>query len=143
MIGISSSVKREDVEKIEEPDFSVTMENIGRLMLESVEKNFRVGGRPTKWPSKKNGQPSYLIKTGKLFWSIHSTTGKDFARVETGSRSEIPYIFVHQYGTPPQPQRQYMMLQNEDTERFKKMISFEILSNITQKPTLPPTTGVF
>ena len=64
------------------PDFSEyspkdAWQEIAQNLEASIKKNFVDGGRP-KWMPKKDGTPSNLFKSGKLFSSIvHGSTEED------------------------------------------------------------------
>lgn len=105
------------------PDFSKfpiddEMQGIAYYMEGSLKRNFAEGGRP-KWANKKDGSPSYLFKTGKLFGSIVSgyTKGAEaWAGIE--NTASVPYAFAQNFGYAPRNlvARQFVMFQKEDEE---------------------------
>lgn len=103
--------------------FANSFDKIAKHLETSIKTNFAEGGRPEKWEAKKDGSPSYLAKSYKLFGTMGSESGDDFA--SAGAMSMLPYSFVHQYGFDGMkkngvymrmPQRQYVMFQDEDIE---------------------------
>lgn len=86
------------------------LEEIGQLMVRSVRKNFREGGRPKKWPKSKRaeGGRSTLVKSGHLMRSVHARM--EARRVLIGPNRV--YARIHQFGnvirqTPTTKQRKY------------------------------------
>lgn len=86
------------------------LEGIGQLMVRSVRKNFREGGRPKKWPkSKRAGENrSTLVKSGHLMRSVHARV--EATRVLIGPNRV--YGRIHQLGgvikqIPTPRQRKY------------------------------------
>lgn len=92
------------------------LEEIGGLMVRSVRRNFREGGRPKKWPkSQRAGERrSTLVKDEHLMRSVHAKV--EATRVLIGPHRE--YARIHQYGskglrggvikqTPTAKQRKY------------------------------------
>lgn len=70
--------------EIPEVNDEMPMESIADSMLESVQMNFMLGGRPDPWPMKHRNETP-LVATGKLYNSLTKTSGKDFAQVEVPS----------------------------------------------------------
>ena len=110
-------------------DFTPPMQKIAEYMRESVELNFRMGGRPVKWPPLKRGGPSFLYKTGALYNSIRHQWNDREAVVEAGRG--LRYAFIHQYGGAIRggymPQRQYMMFQDDDIPVIRQMIADHVI----------------
>ena len=86
------------------------LEEIGQLMVRSIRKNFREGGRPKKWPkSKRAGENrSTLVKSSHLMRSVHARV--EARRVLIGPNKI--YARIHQLGgiikqTPTAKQRKY------------------------------------
>jgi len=85
-------------------DLSRGMKLIAALVLASVQRNFEVGGRPSKWaalkPStlkkRKSGGGPLVVNgfAGGLLGSIHSETTATTATVGT----DKVYAAVHQFG---------------------------------------------
>ena len=53
------------------------MAAVGNLVVKSVRRNFREGGRPNKWPESKKPKGKTLIGTGALMKSIHYELDND------------------------------------------------------------------
>jgi phage gpG-like protein len=53
------------------------MAAVGNLVVKSVRRNFREGGRPNKWPESKKPKGKTLIGTGALMKSIHYELDSD------------------------------------------------------------------
>ena len=103
-------------------DFSETMRKAAGIAYESVMETLYSGGRPTGWAAKKNGQPSFLRKTGALYGAIRKQSDdKSFA--VSISKGEIPYAFAHQFGYAPRNlrARAYMVFQDEDKKQIQAL----------------------
>ena len=127
------------------------METIGDLAAESIQKNFAVGGRPGKWKALKYRSGSPLRDSGVLMNSIAAGpatasvvqvgTGEKYAAIHNFGGSTGPRVIrpkkgkalfwpgaahpvkeVHHPGSVI-PQREFMLLQKEDIELFKKMLA--------------------
>jgi len=69
---------------------------VAQILLKSIRKNFREGGRPKKWkPSSRVGSGhKTLIGTSLLMKSIQSFANTKFARISTNKI----YAPIHHYG---------------------------------------------
>jgi phage gpG-like protein len=108
--------------------FANSFDKISKHLETSIKMNFAEGGRPTKWKTKKNGEPSHLFIDGTLFDSIGSDFGEDFA--EAGAMSLLPYSFAHQFGYSPRnlPPREYVMFQQEDIDFAINTLGTDLLT---------------
>ena len=106
------------------PDFSKfnldgTFDKVSKHLETSIKRNFAEGGRPNTWALKKDGTPSHLFKTGKLFGSITSgfTKGVEaWAGIENAAN--VPYAFAQNFGYAPRNlvAREFVLFQKEDEE---------------------------
>jgi len=93
-------------------------EEIGEIVLVSVQDNFDAGGRPKKWPALKKRQGKPLQDTGRLLNSITKRVTSRSAEVGTN----VVYAATHNYGRDHIPQREFMLLQDEDREDIREAI---------------------
>jgi phage gpG-like protein len=109
---------------IEAWDFTDAMKDCARYMWQSVMENFDSGGRPQSWVAKKNGEPSYLFKSGHLRSSIDYESTKDSFKVFV-DKGTVPYCFAHQFGYMQRnlKARPYMVFQEEDREFLQSMFA--------------------
>lgn len=70
---------------------------VGNLVVKSVKRNFREGGRPDKWTPSNKTKGKTLIGTGTLQRSIHYKVDDDESGVTimTGPQK---YAAIHQFG---------------------------------------------
>jgi phage gpG-like protein len=101
--------------------------DLGLLLEESVRWNFRVGGRPQKWPasSRADSQAGYgqasgqtLIDTGRLMNSITSMGSSEAVRVGTN----VEYAAAHHFGVDKQISQQVRAHVRRITQAFGKPI---------------------
>jgi phage virion morphogenesis protein len=109
-------------------DLSGFFKSAANVVLESVNRNFIEGGRPTAWkplkPSsirrrKGTGNPRILRDTGLLMASIGSRSGNGVYRltphsIEVGTN--VPYAAAHQFGTKYMAARPFMVVQEKDVD---------------------------
>ena len=97
----------------------------GRIVQQSIKRNFAESGRPEKWaklkrPSKKRGGKSAkpLVDTGRLMNSF--TSGGDSAyelkEGELDAGTNVEYAKYHD------PFRPFMVVQDEDIEDIEEFI---------------------
>ena len=107
------------VPEIREDFIKTMLSRIGVYMLDSVIQNFMAGGRPTTWPAKKDGSPSFLQLGGDLLHSLLVSQDTNSVMVST----DVIYAMVHNYGGSIRtrnggsfimPKREFMMFQQED-----------------------------
>lgn len=112
-------------------------DDIGHLSVNSVRENFRVGGRPNKWPANTaatvvrkarsrrgasrrraiaGNKP--LIDTGRLLNSINYRTRRDSVVIGTN----VDYGIYHQTGTRRIPARPFMLLQESDQVQIGRLV---------------------
>ena len=125
------------------------LEAIASLAQESVRENFAAGGRPTKWQALKSRSGQPLLNTGVLMNSIGKKvegntvligTIEPYAAIHNFGGHTRPHIIrptnkkalfwpgaghpvkaVHHPGSLI-PQREFMLLQQQDTEDIKKLL---------------------
>lgn len=123
-------------------DLSVPLKQAGIMMLSSIKKNFRAGGRPSPWAplalstlKNKNRQGlSHLPLTGRTGLLQNSIVpASDMNRLTLGT--SIRYAAIHQYGgmagrnlSAKIPQRKYLLFQEEDVRRINKLVIEHLLS---------------
>jgi len=98
----------------------------GRIVQQSVKRNFAVSGRPQKWeklkkPSKKRGGRSAkpLVDTARLMNSF--TSGSGDAEYEL-KESELDVGTNVEYAKYHDPTRPFMLVQDEDVEDIEEFI---------------------
>lgn len=114
------------LDRVEKNINSIPYRDIGFLVKNSVQHNFDVGGRPESWPPRKDDKPhKLLIKTGKLKNSIYVEQQRD--SVSVGTR--VPYQATHNFGDPGRniPQREYLLVQEQDKNRIIDIIKNHVL----------------
>jgi phage virion morphogenesis protein len=105
------------------------MKVIGRIVRDSVIRNFEQGGRPSKWtPSKyaaREGRKT-LIKSSRLMASITSKAYGDRAEIGTN----VVYAAIHQMGgragrggKAKIPARPFLMVQDEDWTEIGRQLA--------------------
>lgn len=117
------------------PDFSkFTFKNAydkaSKHMEGSIKRNFAEGGRPRTWALKKDGTPSYLFKTGKLFGSIVSGFSGNGGWAGIENTASVPYAFAQNFGYAPRNlvAREFILFQKEDEEEITAMFENEIVT---------------
>ncbi len=111
-------------------DFSVPLKQGGNIMLRSLGKNFKSGGRPNAWKPLKPATARYkathgysplpLTRSGALQRSVTFAV-RSKKRLAIGT--SIPYGAVHQFGGGNNiPKRPYLVFQNEDLKNIERLI---------------------
>ena len=128
-------------------DLTPVMEEIGELIVSSVQENFNRGGRYSEPGSWRGGNKKWkelapstirererqgywpgqiLVRTGDLKESITYDAGKDYVIVGTW---DIDYAAIHQFGgkagrkhAAKIPARPFLVVQDEDLEEIKEII---------------------
>lgn len=100
--------------------------DIGTLLIDSVQQNFLKEGRPIPWqPSKrvKKYGGSTLMITGELMYSGEIFEVTDTS-VDVVHGVGMPGAFALQYGYEPRnlPARPYSVIQDEDETRIYEII---------------------
>ena len=126
MINITFDFEVPSFNASELQSFEPELRVIGKLATKSFQKNFDVGGRPTKWkPSKRVIQHGgkTLILSGALRNFKQRTSTRQVIIYTT-----LPYAAAQNYGYPPNnlPQREYFLLQKEDVPKMDKVIDSKI-----------------
>ena len=99
--------------------------SVGNIVRDSVHQNFDSGGRPVKWPPRKDNKAHpLLIESGTLKNSIYVEEIPN--GVAIGTREH--YQAVHNFGYPRKniPQLKYLMTQPDDVQKINKTISDHI-----------------
>ena len=127
-------------------DLTPVMEEIGELIVSSVQENFNRGGRYSEPGSWRGGNKKWkklapstirererqgywpgqiLVRTGRLKNSIFYEAGKDHVTVGTN----VVYAAIHQFGgkagrkhAAKIPARPFLVVQDEDLEEIKEII---------------------
>ena len=86
------------------------MDDIGRLMVDSVHQNFEEEGRPAWEPRLVDVPWPILRKTGALYNSIHYSVFGAEVNIDTDS----DYGMFHQEGTDRMVARPFLEIQPED-----------------------------
>jgi phage gpG-like protein len=111
--------------KLEANASSLPWDRIGNLVRDSIKLNFDSGGRPVKWPPRKDDLPHpLLIKSGTL---------KDSFYVEpilngVAIGNKVKYQAVQNFGYPPRniPARKFLMVQPDDILKIDNIITNHI-----------------
>lgn len=138
------------LQRLAKADLSRVMAAASRLMLQSVRKNFRDGGRYDRAGSVFGGEEKWLVTNnpkplvrqgmqGGLMASIAQASDADTAWVTT----DKPYAAAHNYGHTYAPRsslmtrgvnqgftlpaRPFMVIQEEDIEDVKDLIRAHLL----------------
>lgn len=109
---------------------------IGVYMVSSARKNFEEGGRPKKWDKldketlKRKRGTKILVDSGMLSGGILSEVAPSERAVYIGpSGPSVKYARRHNYGDiggKPIPQRQFLLMQDEDSEYIDDFIRVSI-----------------
>lgn len=95
---------------------------IGELVVSSVQRNFHQSGRPTKWKRvqrrRKRGGNKPLVDTGRLANSITYESSPHGVDVGTN----VVYAATHNFGRGPIPQREFLLLQRSDERGILKIV---------------------
>lgn len=134
MLRIDIEARLADLSEI---DFKTPMDMIARYLQRSIQDNFARGGRP-QWKNKKDGSPSHLFKTGRLFDSIDQRSDDKSAEAGVFTGNMPPYAWAHQMGRlernlVPRP---YVMFQDGDIDFIRTEMEGYIVSflNTNSKP---------
>lgn len=110
-------------------DLSSPLKQGGNLMLRSMGRNFKSGGRPLWRPLKaatarfkaRNGySPLPLTRSGALQRSVTFAV-RNRNRLAIGT--SIPYGAVHQFGGGNNiPKRPYLVFQKEDLKNIERLV---------------------
>ena len=111
-------------------DYRSSFEEISGNLEVSIKTNFSAGGRPSTWQAKKNGEPSHLFKTGRLFQSITHSFTEFSAEAGVNSGDKLPYTFAQQFGYSPRNlvARPFVLFQDEDKEMAVNVLRTDILT---------------
>jgi hypothetical protein len=78
---MDSLIEIQTSEDLPEVNDEMPMQSIADSMLESVQMNFMLGGRPNPWVMKHPNETP-LVASGRLYNSLEKTSGTDWAQVE-------------------------------------------------------------
>ncbi len=98
---------------------------VGNHVRDSIKLNFDSGGRPVKWPPRKDNLPHPLLnKSGKLMNSFYVTLISNGVAVGT----KVKYQAAQNYGFPPRniPARKFLMVQPDDMLKIDNIITNHI-----------------
>ena len=101
------------------------LNEFGKMGVESIHKNFTVGGRPKRWKLTEDGKKP-LTKSSKLKNSIKYRVKSSKVTIF----SKVKYAATHNYGRTIRtkngtyyiPKRRFMMLQKKDIKTMKKKL---------------------
>lgn len=99
-------------------------EVVGEIVLNSIRRNFDVGGRPTPWAPRSTLYPGrrannkLLIDTGRLINSIAKRAANTYVEVGTN----VIYAATHQFGRGSIPARPFLMVQAEDWPEIETVL---------------------
>lgn len=103
------------------------MEIIGETVQTSIQDNFEVGGRPSAWKPlsaktiKAKGHDRILIDEGfhgGLLGSIHWEASPNEVAIGTNKA----YAPTHNEGLDNMPQREFLLVQDEDWPEIRKQL---------------------
>lgn len=127
----------------------ILMANIGEDVVESIQRNFEEGGRPTKWKKlkkvttdqrKKSGKwpGKILFRSGVLMKGVVYKPFNNRVVVYAGSNMSKDYAAIHHFGGMAGrgrkvkiPARPYMMIQDEDLKEMKAELNKFIIMGKT------------
>ncbi len=117
---------------LREDELAGILEGIGVYMVSSVRKNFEEGGRPARWKElkkstlKRKKGTKILVDRGMLAGGILSEVVPTERAVYIGpSGPASKYARRHKYGDiggEPIPQRDFLLMQDEDSEYIDDFI---------------------
>jgi phage gpG-like protein len=104
------------------------LDDIGKMMLDSVHQNFFEGGRPDAWaPRKQNQSWPILIKTGDMYNSVDFETERSVEEsvvtvglLKAGYAAD--YYTFHEDGTSNMEARPFLLIQDEDEDMILSLI---------------------
>lgn len=101
-------------------DLDGVFDAIGRLLVDSVHKNFQAEGRPDPWMPRVDNLPHPILrKTGNLYNSI----AYDVNGLEVAVYAEADYGQYHDEGTSRLPRRPFLLMQNEDEDEIMDLVA--------------------
>ena len=101
-------------------DLDGVLDSIGRLLVDSVHKNFQAEGRPDPWmPRVDNLSHPILRKSGALYSSIDY----DVNGLEVSVFAGEEYGKYHDEGTSRLPKRPFLIMQPEDEDEILDLIA--------------------
>lgn len=110
------------------------------LVVESVNRNFMEGGRPTRWKElspitmkRRRGSTSEILRdTGVLMASIGQPNQHGimaFTPLSVTVGTNVIYARAHQEGIGV-PKREFMMLQEEDVTNITKIFNEHMMKGV-------------
>lgn len=91
---------------------------VDRLLRQSIDENFRAGGRPRWRRRKRPAKHPLLVKSGRLRGSIE---GRQFITgVDVGT--SVVYAATHQFGRGAIDARPFVVAQESDENRIVELI---------------------
>jgi len=104
-------------------------DEVGEIVIRSIQLNFRDEGRPAKWrpfaPStlKKRQGGKLLQDTGRMLRSISYRKLNNYGiEVGTNLGGSNSYAATHQFGRGPIPARPFVMVQDNDIPEIERAI---------------------
>lgn len=94
-------------------------EDVGKIVRQSVRRNFAAGGRPDRWQKRKDKKPHpILLLTRALRDSVQPVATSRQVDIV----SDRVYAATHQWGRGNIPARPYMVIQDEDRPKIREAI---------------------
>lgn len=129
-LGFSAVKKKFAEARQRMSDFTVPLKQGGNIMLRSLGKNFKAGGRPSRWKGlrpatasfkARNGySPLPLTRSGALQRSL---TFAVRGRMRLAIGTSVPYAAVHNFGGGNNiPKRPYLIFQKDDLQNIERLI---------------------
>lgn len=116
MINIEHGVS-EKIDNLIDSLHNMPLQEMTDIILTSIDTNFEVGGRP-KWQAKKNGEPSFLQKTGALRENMQPMIVGSTIIID----NPLEYANFIQEGTSRMPSRIFMNIQDIDVDKIENLI---------------------
>lgn len=131
-VTVDTRVLRRRLRRAAKPDMLLAWAEVGEIVLNSVQRNFDAEGRPKRWPRRKRQTRQTIGKkvltvTGRLRNSIHSVPSARQVRVS----SNVVYAATHNFGRDPIPQREFLLVQQEDEGPIAKALEEGILGDLS------------
>jgi len=100
------------------------LDEIGKILVDSIHQNFLDGGRPDPWEPRKKDYPwPTLMKSRDLYNSINYDIDKSGEESSVNLSYGEDYGIFHDEGTVFLPKRQFMCIQPEDVGRIEDVIA--------------------
>lgn len=123
-IEINDHAVLEFFHELSEKSEDLPLDEIGRVLVDSIHENFRMGGRPDVWePRKKDYDWPLLMKSRDLYNSINYDVNQGGDNSEVNVSYGEEYGKFHDEGTVNLPERQFMCIQPEDVDKINDILA--------------------